>query len=263
MTHVALGSGQGSLSRIRHSSLSVFVTLKALERSFMSLVVSAVGYLEGYALEGVASSLGSVGPTASCSLLFVPYQGNLRCNNNTPSVFPAISSPTLGDRKRQVRESLLPFPPLFNAGQRSGVGSDFTTCFDDSLSHGSFSKEILAFRILNETYSHDVALRVITLLLASGISIPRKTVVGLLDRLAKRNKGAACTIAFLLEAELSLTGHIFALGAGPSARRPQFSLLRNVVDSDNFVDTTVQPMCPRKTKAMRLSRLQNVRNRRK
>ncbi|EKF30216.1 peptidyl-prolyl cis-trans isomerase [Trypanosoma cruzi marinkellei] len=262
MAQVTLGCGQQSISRLKYAPLSCFVTLKAFEKGLLNVLTSAVGFMEGYDSEGLTSLLGLPNDGTPRTLAFVPYRMGTEKENNA-SYLLSVKPPDIQSSKKpnsfavshatRVPDTKIQFP------SSCMVSSDCSYNIGN-FSNGFFVKEELAYGVLNSTNSYHVALRVITLLLASGVHVPRKIILDLCDRLAVEDPEAAWEIASLLEAELSLSEYMFSLCRNLSGRRrPSFTVVQRNFCNVSLDKRTEQSVHQKESKNSRLSRLQSVR----
>ncbi|RNF26018.1 peptidyl-prolyl cis-trans isomerase [Trypanosoma conorhini] len=262
MAQVTQGCGQQSLSRLKYAPLSCFLTIKKLEKSLLNVLTSAVGFMEGYDSEGLIPSLGLLENNRRQSLLLVPYCTSTGTETITPQM-PAVKPISLQSSKPRPLYNPLPtLRVLDTKTQRTRCPMVSSSCSYDTggLSRGFFSGEEFAYTLLNSTSSYPDALRVVTLLLASGVHIPRKIILELCDRLAAEDNEAAWTIASLLETELSLSEYMLSLSIDPSRRRTSSAFVaQKAVAKLPLFDAVEQPLCGEELRNVRCSRLQSVR----
>ncbi|ORC89063.1 peptidyl-prolyl cis-trans isomerase [Trypanosoma theileri] len=256
------GCGQHSLSRLKYATLSSFLLLKTFEKGLLNMLVSAVGFMEGYDPDS-SPSIDLFDRAESRSLFLVPYVTNMGLVEKERSI-------QLDQQKKTIvsldKEKPPPVPMFISSVTVKKDAISPSVKVDNSfiknfIPQGTFPKEELAYNILRTTLPSYVTLHVVTLLLASGITIPREVAVDLLHRLANDDKETACNVASLLEVELDLTECSAFKNLFPSRRRkpPQ-----SIVCHEKFNKIGVQDkiaLVPQKgnTNTMRLSRLQHVR----
>ncbi|ESS70269.1 maoC-like dehydratase [Trypanosoma cruzi Dm28c] len=262
MAQVTLGCGQQSISRLKYAPLSCLVTLKAFEKGLLNVLTSAVGFMEGYDSEDLTPLLGLKNNDAPRTLAFVPYRAGTEKEGNA-SYLLSVKPPDIQSSKKPTSSTFSHATRVSDTKIQFPISCmDSSACFYNigNFSNDFFLKEELAYGVLNSTNSYHVAIKVITLLLASGVHVPRKIILDLCDRLAVEDPEAAWAIASLLEAELSLSEYMFSLGSNlPGRRRSSFSEVKNFIGNVSLDNKTEQSVHQKEFKNSRLSRLQSVR----
>ncbi|KAH9601163.1 hypothetical protein LSM04_005084 [Trypanosoma melophagium] len=258
--------GQHSLSRLKYATLSGCLLLKTFEKGVLNMVVSAVGFMEGYDPDS-SPSIDLFDRAESRSLFLVPYVTDMGLLVKEKSVrLHQPKRPLACLRKEKPPPATLLISTVAENKDTISPSLNVDTSFIRNFTpQGAFPKEELAYRVLGTTLPSDIVLGVVTLLLASGITIPKELALELLHRLASDDRKTGCDIAALLEVELDLAESSAFKGLFSSPRRkpPQVVISQGEINKISVADKIPLVAHKGNTNTARLSRLQRVRKKNK
>ncbi|CCD12352.1 unnamed protein product [Trypanosoma congolense IL3000] len=257
MRQVAI-CGQKSLGCFKYAQFTGFLKINTHKGGVFDMFVSAVSFLEGFDNQGVPFPVDLFG---SSSLKCGYDSGGVNEAFAVSKTFP-LSSKDAHILEKDISCSAPTLSKLKSVEMiKTPRDATVPVSFFVDIPHGLSAAEVLLCEVLKNTNTPEVTAKIMTVFLASGITIPREFVVLLIDRLAAFNESAAHGFSLFLEFDICISGYLKPReGNQTKVFRSGIASRNEFLKSIDFDLIGGRNSSTSKTNPKRNSRLQSTRN---